>query len=165
MVSFKLTNIEVYSYTLKSFVNHKVHVFNPTSAPSPGAYFVARVNPKIYDLSWFQANFLQYVIRAVILNLACKLYEMIWIDGRFVCGCVCVCVWFITSKYDGALTEVHGQQLENEYNNYSCWLLQIYPDPGTRKNLEKLSCRCPNDICTWTGILKEYEVSNNFKDL
>ncbi|KAG7280017.1 hypothetical protein CRUP_013564 [Coryphaenoides rupestris] len=36
--------------------------------------------------------------------------------------------------------------------------VQAFPDNAARREIEALTAVCPNEGCTWTGIIKEYEV-------
>lgn len=37
---------------------------------------------------------------------------------------------------------------------------QAFPDNAARREVEALAAVCPNEGCSWTGSIKEYEVEN-----
>lgn len=36
--------------------------------------------------------------------------------------------------------------------------MQAFPDNAARREVEALAAVCPNEGCTWTGTIKEFEV-------
>lgn len=44
-----------------------------------------------------------------------------------------------------------------------CFSLQAFPDNAARREVEALAAVCPNEGCTWTGTIKEFEVHANAK--
>lgn len=41
--------------------------------------------------------------------------------------------------------------------------MQAFPDNAARREVEALAAVCPNEGCTWTGTIKEFEVHFNAK--
>lgn len=41
--------------------------------------------------------------------------------------------------------------------------VQAFPDNAARREVEALAAVCPNEGCTWTGTIKEFEVHVNAK--
>ncbi len=41
--------------------------------------------------------------------------------------------------------------------------MQAFPDNAARREVEALAAVCPNEGCTWTGTVKEFEVWTNAK--
>lgn len=39
-----------------------------------------------------------------------------------------------------------------------CMCSQAFPDNAARREVEALAAVCPNEGCTWTGTIKEFEV-------
>lgn len=39
-----------------------------------------------------------------------------------------------------------------------CFFVQAFPDNAARREVEALAAVCPNEGCTWTGTIKEFEV-------
>lgn len=48
-------------------------------------------------------------------------------------------------------------------DNNLCFSVQAFPDNAARREVEALAAVCPNEGCTWTGTIKEFEVHANAK--
>lgn len=44
-----------------------------------------------------------------------------------------------------------------EFNLFR-FLVKAFPDNAARREVEALAAVCPNEGCTWTGTIKEFEV-------